>query len=71
MCATAKRRVAKAGHGRRDGREDDVLLILHLRPRSDALDLDQGGVQEEWESVHGPGLPGAKIPIERVLNSHA
>lgn len=51
---------AYGGGGKREGRENDVLLIANLSS-SHARTL--GGVAKEWESVHGPGLPGAKIPL--------
>ena len=63
-CATVRGRCngddAQSGGGKREGRDNDVLLIAHLRS-SHARTL--GGAAKEWESVHGPGLLGAKIPL--------
>jgi hypothetical protein len=53
------------------GRKDDVMLIAHLSHLSSRHARTLGGVAKEWESVYGPGLPGAKrFLYERVPNSH-
>jgi hypothetical protein len=51
------------GAGRR---QDDDMLIAHLWHLSSSHARTLGGVAKQWESVHGPGLPGAKRFLYRT-----